>query len=156
MSFWTVEIDVGELERDWADACRALSDGCRRGVARGIAEAAAQARASHPYRDQSGRLTGSIGGRVVTSTGGGAEGVIEATARHASFVEGGTPPHEIRAGRADVLRWESGGSVRFARVVHHPGTSPRPFMEPAVLKVERVIEREVGVAEAEAARIMER
>jgi hypothetical protein len=29
-------------------------------------------------------------------------------------------------------------------------------MEPAVLKVERVIEREVGVAEAEAARIMER
>ncbi len=175
----TCEIDTDELERDWAASCRVLSDGVRRGVAMGVTEGAAQARSDHPYKDHTGTLTKSIRGYVEASAPGAAEGVIEATAPYASFVEEGTAAHEIRPKEGyramgplrrgqsrrklnDVgthriaLRWTSNGQVFFARVVHHPGGKPYPFMGPAVLKAERVIEREVDVAIAEVERIMER
>lgn len=147
---------LDEFERDWADACRVLSDGARKGVQKGVEEGAAQARASHPYRDQTGALTASTRGRVEISTPGGAVGVIEATARYASFVEAGTEPHDIRPRRAAALHWTDADGEHFAQLVHHPGTRPLPFVGPAVLKAERVVLREVEIAEAEAARIMER
>jgi hypothetical protein len=53
-----------------------------------------------------------------------------------------------------ALRWTEGGRVFFASVVHHPGGKPYPFMGPAVQKAERVIEREVDIAIAEVADIM--
>lgn len=173
----TCEIDTSELERDWARSCNVLSDGVRRGVAMGVAEGAAEARSSHAYKDRTGALTKSIQGRVEVSAPGAAEGVIEALEPYASFVEEGTQPHEIRpkAGEGSVgplrrgqsrrtktdigthrvaLRWTEGGQVFFARVVHHPGGKPYPFMGPAVQKAERVIEREVDIAIAEVASIM--
>lgn len=153
---FTCEIDTAPLERAWAESLRVLSDvGIRGGVAKGVEEGAAQARASHPYQDRTGALTASTQGRVEVSTPGAAEGVIEATAKYASFVESGTAPHRIEARRAAALHWVgSGGEHHFARAVHHPGTTQRPFIGPAVQKAERVIEREVGIAEALVAEIL--
>ena len=106
-----------------------------------------------------------------------AEGVIEATRPYASFVEEGTAPHEIRPKEGEgfegplqkgqsrrkkddigthrvALRWVDGGTTHFAKVVHHPGTPSLPFIGPAVLKAERVIVREVEIAEARVADLM--
>jgi hypothetical protein len=64
----------------------------------------------------------------------------------APFLEFGTRPHIIRPKTAKALRWASGGNatlsgrprsgapVQFAKVVHHPGTKPYPFMVPGITK----------------------
>lgn len=99
---------------------------------------------------------------------GEAEGVIEAgkdpPAPYASLVEGGTKAHEIRPkmaenvsgpvrpsqsrrGSSDIgthrvaLRWVDSGGTHFARVVHHPGTNPMPFMGPAYRMAESTLTR---------------
>jgi len=157
---FTCEIEgLEELERDWRDAQGALADGCTKGVKRGVTEGAAQARASHPYQDRSHALTDSIQGRLERSAartaGGEASGVIVAGARHASFVEGGTAPHDIEA-KGKALHWEGADGEHFAKRVHHPGSPAMPFMGPAALKAERVMTVEVELAEQRAAEIMAR
>lgn len=64
----------------------------------------------------------------------------------APYLEFGTRPHIIRPKSAQALRWASGGNARlsgaprsgapvhFAKVVHHPGTKPYPFMVPGITK----------------------
>lgn len=42
-------------------------------------------------------------------------------APHAAFVNFGTRAHDIRPKNKKALRWASGGSFTFAKVVHHPG-----------------------------------
>lgn len=155
---WSADITgLDDLDRDWADACSALSDGAQRGVRMGVAEGAAEARSVHRYKDRTGALTASTVGRVDVSTKGGAEGVIEATKPYASFVEEGTQAHEIWARRAPALHWvDEAGDHHFARKVNHPGTPSMPFIGPAALKAERVMVREVEISEVEAARIMDR
>lgn len=66
---------------------------------------------------------------------------------YAEFVNDGTRPHVIRPKRAHTLRRSSrgvvkpalrfvvGGRVVFARVVHHPGTRPNPFLDRAVREI---------------------
>jgi hypothetical protein len=51
----------------------------------------------------------------------------------ALMLEKGTSPHEIRPHAGGVLAWRGGdGKMRFARVVHHPGTRAQPFLRPAL------------------------
>lgn len=47
---------------------------------------------------------------------------------YAFFVEFGTMPHLIQAVNKKSLHWKSGGKDHFAKVVHHPGTDPNPFI----------------------------
>ena len=61
----------------------------------------------------------------------GQEATIEATAKHASFVEYGTRAHIIRPKSKKALAFNSGNKMTFAKKVNHPGTKARPFMEPA-------------------------
>lgn len=62
----------------------------------------------------------------------------------AIFLEGGTRPHTIRPRNASVLSWTAGkrlsgrsrtagGRRFFAKVVHHPGTKPYPFLVPGAV-----------------------
>lgn len=60
-------------------------------------------------------------------------------AHHARFVIEGTRPHEIRPRRARALYWVDGGGGHFARLVHHPGTKPNPFVRRAVRPMEPAI-----------------
>lgn len=164
--------NADEVRRAVAEAERAISDGMRRGVAMAVSEGAEEAR--QHIHSVTGELAEKTTGRVEVSTPGGASGVIESKARHASFVEEGTAAHEIRpklggdfigperpgqgrrARGRSLLRWESGGDVHFARVVHHPGTGPHPFMGPAHQKAERVLVRETELGVAKAQEILER
>ncbi len=147
---------LDELQRDWSEACRALSDGCRAGVTKGVEEGAAEARAVHRWRNRTGETERGIEGHVEVSTGGGAEGVIVSPAAHSTELEEGTAAHVIRARRAKALRWEDASGVHFAGAVQHPGTQASPFMGPAALKAERVMVREIEVSEDVAAHIMAR
>lgn len=54
---------------------------------------------------------------------------------YAAMVNDGTRPHVIRPRRAQVLRFQAGGQVVFARVVNHPGTRARPFLDRALREV---------------------
>lgn len=53
-------------------------------------------------------------------------------APQAKWVLGGTRPHEIRPRNAKALYWVDRGGSHFARLVHHPGTKPNPFVRRAV------------------------
>lgn len=54
---------------------------------------------------------------------------------YAIYLEFGTPPHIIRPRTKKALSWtegKGGGGKRFfAKIVHHPGTDPQPFIRPA-------------------------
>jgi hypothetical protein len=56
---------------------------------------------------------------------------------YSAFVNDGTRPHIIRPKNAKVLRFNVGGRVVYAKVVHHPGTRPRPFLDRALREVVR-------------------
>jgi hypothetical protein len=54
---------------------------------------------------------------------------VGSPSRIARYMNAGTQPHLIRARNARALRFEAGGSTRFARSVRHPGTRPLRFFE---------------------------
>lgn len=54
---------------------------------------------------------------------------------YARMVHDGTRPHVIRPKTANVLRFRVGGRWAYAKVVHHPGTKARPFLDRAVREV---------------------
>lgn len=163
--------DMAEFHKHVAQAQKILQDACITAVRAACTEGAQEAKRVHSYKDRTGKLSKSIRGGLTRVDSFGAEGAIVASAKYASFVENGTKPHEIRPkfsgigaprpgqsrrGPKDIgthriaLRWYGAdGGVHFARIVHHPGTRPYPFMGPAYLKAERVMEREFTVAAAE-------
>lgn len=54
---------------------------------------------------------------------------------YAAFVNDGTRPHEIRPRTKQVLKFTVGGRTVYAKVVHHPGTRARPFLDQALREV---------------------
>jgi HK97 gp10 family phage protein len=78
------------LAGDWVQVRAAIRAGCRRGVAFGVELGAAEAHHKHPFQNRTGRLEASIDGRVTGSNEDGTQGVIEATAPYAGFVNDGT------------------------------------------------------------------
>lgn len=78
-----------------------------------------------------GRLRGSI--RYEQQSGAGTLRLTyTANTPYAGFVLNGTRPHVIQARNARALRFMSGGQVRFAFRVNHPGTRPNRFPERAL------------------------
>lgn len=66
-----------------------------------------------------------------------AESGVAATANYARYVHEGTRPHVIRPRNARVLAWPQPNPTNFARLVHHPGTTARPFLRNAADSVVR-------------------
>lgn len=140
---------IAELEQKLEQGLDTLRTGVVMAVEHACAEGAEEARSKHAYQDQTGELTRSIESHMESDDAyaAGAVGVIHAHAKYASFVDGGTRPHEIHGRGGGMLAWEHPqGDWHRARVVHHPGTRPYGFMGLAYLKAQRVIEREVEIA----------
>lgn len=51
---------------------------------------------------------------------------LSADTFYAEWVAYGTRPHVIAPRNAALLRFQAGGRIRYARIVNHPGTRPRP------------------------------
>lgn len=81
-------------------------------------------------KKDTGNLAGSISTDIDPS---GLAGEVGPTADYGADVEYGTQPHEIRPKTpGGVLAFPgAGGGTVFAKVVHHPGTAPAPYMGPA-------------------------
>jgi hypothetical protein len=65
----------------------------------------------------------------------GPTGSVTFTVRYAEWVHDGTRPHIIRAKNKKVLKFRVGGDVIYRKLVHHPGTEPRPFLARALATV---------------------
>jgi hypothetical protein len=93
------------------------------------------------------RKTGNLGRSIHVGSITPTQAETIASADYAAFVELGTRAHEIRPRRRKALRFaassgdarlsgtpRSGGRVRFAKRVQHPGTRAQPFMLPGAKK----------------------
>jgi len=90
------------------------------------------------------RRTGNLGRTVHVAAVTATSVTIEASANYAAVFQFGSKPHTITPNAAKALRWagtggarltgtptkaaQRSGNLHFARVVHHPGTKPYPFV----------------------------
>ena len=92
------------------------------------------------------RKTGNLGRSITLGSVTPTRAETVARASYAAYVERGTKAHIIRPKTKKVLRWaadgsgrlsgavRTGGNVRFAKRVRHPGTKAQPFMLPGARK----------------------
>ncbi len=91
---------------------------------------------SGPLADETPKRTGKLARSTVAQVMGGQEVMdleIRQSARSEAgdfygwFVREGTRPHIIRPRNKKALKFEVGGEVIFATLVHHPGTKANPY-----------------------------
>ncbi len=136
----------------------AIKDG--RGLLREV-----QLSAVHEAKALVPRKTGNLGRTISKGQLTDVFAIVQATAPYAAFVELGTKAHVIRPRSKRILAWPANaagarlsgrartstrrggnGGMRFARVVHHPGTKAQPYLVPAAktalrkIGVRRIIE----------------
>jgi hypothetical protein len=139
---------VFQAELQFEQAVNRYDASVRRGVQTATEEGAKLAAQTHRYEDQTGLLTSRIKGFIEISVPGSAVGILGAFTDYASFVEGGTRPHEIHGNPYLTFKAKDGTWVT-TTMVHHPGTRAYGFMGDAFLKAERILLREVEVAGAD-------
>lgn len=159
MSFSLQWENLEAVKRDFrAGVGIIVNDGCRRGSSSAAVEGARYAKANHEWKNQTHELEDSI--RAVTGARipNGGEAMFEATAKHASYMEEGTPRHEIKVKHAPFLAfwWEREGFFFEGLRVDHPGTKPMPFMGPAYLKAERFLLARIVESVPAAQRMLDR
>jgi hypothetical protein len=135
--------ELFDFEEEWERGLIKLSDAAREAVRAATVEAPKEAINTRHYKDQTGLLTSMTKGWVEISVPGGAIGEIGAYTHYASYVDGGTAPHEIRGN--PLLTFKIGAQWVSVHGVHHPGTKPDGFMGRAYLKAEAVMIREVEI-----------
>lgn len=79
-----------------------------------------------------GRLRASIKGKASRTWTLRPQYTVSSNVDYAPMVHDGTRPHIIRPRTKQVLKFNVGGQVVFAKVVHHPGTRARPFLDRAL------------------------
>lgn len=121
-----VRIDTGQLRRVVRDASRRELETAGRLVVN-------RAKVLAPV--DTGRLRASIRSRTSRSFTLRPRLEVFTDVQYAVYVHDGTRAHIIRPRNARVLRFTVGGQVVYARVVHHPGTRPRPFLDRALREI---------------------
>jgi HK97 gp10 family phage protein len=121
-----VRLDRAALNRQIRGASRAELDRAARQVMN-------RAKILAPV--DTGRLRASIRVEARRTLGLRTVYTIGSDVYYAPYVNDGTRPHTIRPRRGKALRFTIGGRVVYARVVHHPGTRPRPFLDRALREV---------------------
>ena len=84
-----------------------------------------------------GRLRASIRVERRSTLGLRQRWTVGSDVEYAPMVNDGTKPHIIRPKRAKALKFKMGGKTVYAKVVHHPGTRARPFLDRALADVAR-------------------
>lgn len=79
-----------------------------------------------------GRLRASIKGKASRTWTLRPQFTVSSNVDYAPMVHDGTRPHIIRPRTKQVLKFNVGGQTVFAKVVHHPGTRARPFLDRAL------------------------
>jgi hypothetical protein len=142
-----------DLEEEYDRALIKLSDAARAAVRAATVEAPRQAINSKRFKDQTGLLTSMMKGWVEISVPGGAIGEIGAYTYYASFVDGGTKPHEIH-GNPFLTFKTAGGQWVTTRMVHHPGTKPYGMGGQMYFAAERIMLREIEMGVEDMKRLL--
>lgn len=79
-----------------------------------------------------GRLRASIKGKASRTWTLRPQFTVSSNVDYAPMVHDGTRPHIIRPRTKQALKFKVGGQTVFAKVVHHPGTRARPFLDRAL------------------------
>jgi hypothetical protein len=177
---YTVYVDTSDIEGAFREIVAELARGTVRGLVVGLREGGEAAVSTGRWKDRTGETRAKTKGVVELTTQNGGAGELQSLVDHASFLDEGTKAHWIRpkvgqgemgpllAGQSrrtstDIgthrvaLRWyEEGGTVHFARAVHHPGTQPTGYMAAGVQQFERTFVREIEVSVARAQDIADR
>jgi hypothetical protein len=148
-------VDLTEFDRCVQRTKRELAHQISEGVTGAAAQAVAHVRSRAPFRDRTGALRRGVHVERSTSSPRLAQAWFVSPQHYAIYVEEGTSAHDIwpkaphgtRGARlqkgqsardkSDIgthrvaLRWYVGSRPVFASMVHHPGSKPYPFMQPA-------------------------
>jgi hypothetical protein len=139
---------IFQAEQEYEQAVNRFEARVRKGLQTALDEGVREAINTRQYKDQTGLLTSRIRGWVEISTPGAASGWFGAFTNYASFVESGTRPHEIHGNPFLTFKARDGTWVT-TRMVRHPGTKADGFVGRGYQKIERVLIREIEIAEAE-------
>jgi len=142
----TIEVDVSEVMAKLTRLGPRVRLLTRRAVEDTCGHAANVARATRAFQDRTGRLRTSIRSGIIEDEPSHVTGALSAGdpapgAHYAQFVELGTRRHDIYPRDRQALYWP--GAEHPVRHVRHPGTRPRPFIQPAMLQaalLEKVFE----------------
>lgn len=91
-----------------------------------------EAKQTHNFKTKSGKLEDSVKQRTEAD---GLTGVVYLDTQEAPYARAvyfGSQPHTIIPRNRFALRWPTGDAFVFARIVHHPGTRPDPFLQRAL------------------------
>lgn len=136
---------MGRVRLDRADLHRVYRGESRRVLMQRGPQVVNRAKVLAPV--DTGRLRAAIKGKLVRNWTLRSEYQITVNVDYAEMVHDGTRPHIIRPKRAHTLRrssrgvvkpalrFEIGGRIVYAKVVHHPGTRARPFLDRALREV---------------------
>jgi hypothetical protein len=124
---------VARVRLDRATLNRTLTDASRSELREASRQVVNRAKVLAPV--DTGRLRASIKAdppRIFSLRGSVKVG---SNVEYAAMVNDGTRPHVIKPVTAKALRFKVGGRTVFARLVHHPGTRARPFLDRALQEV---------------------
>jgi HK97 gp10 family phage protein len=121
---------VARVRLDQAALSRTIRDASRRELEAASRQAVNRAKILAPV--DTGRLRASIRVEARRTLTLRSVYTIGSDVFYAPFVNDGTRPHRIYPRRGRFLRFTVGGDVVYARVVRHPGTRARPFLDQAL------------------------
>ena len=132
----SVSFELSDFFRAANDLEAGLANAAHEAVKGAVKAAFDSARTTPLFND----ITGALRSSVTSGISAPCEGFIRAGAKHARWVESGTPPHIIQGRNGGALRFVVAGSVIFRRSVQHPGTAERPFMARAAALGEQTLD----------------
>lgn len=124
---------MARIRLDRADLRRVIRDASARELRTAGRQVVNRAKVLAPV--DTGRLRASIEGSLNRTWTLRPRFTVGSSVEYAPMVHDGTRPHVIRPRNARALRFVVGGRVVYARVVHHPGTRARPFLDRALAEV---------------------
>lgn len=124
---------MARIRLDRADLRRVIRDASARELRTAGRQVVNRAKVLAPV--DTGRLRASIEGSLNRTWTLRPRFTVGSNVEYAPMVHDGTRPHVIRPRNARALRFVVGGRVVYARVVHHPGTRARPFLDRALAEV---------------------
>jgi len=87
-----------------------------------------EAQQVHRFQTRKGTLESAIDVSISTTEAVSKVFLNDGVARYGKWIHDGSRPHVIRPKNKKLLRWVQNGRFRSAKLVHHPGTKPDPFI----------------------------
>lgn len=131
---YNVTLDLGELEAVGQALATGLSDACTITVRATVRAGEREALSRRTWKNQSGDAERKTKGVMLVEARGGALGELKCDVKYASYLDAGTPPHDIIGNPYLHFMWK--GIPMTLRRVRHPGTRGDGFMGYAFLKME--------------------